>query len=488
MAATIRQPSQYRTVEKRDTPTIPMMKIDAVIAANRFGLGARPGELAAIDPNPRRWLLDQLQGPSRLPAAFGDLPQSQHVIDALGDLRRERKAERQKEAPSRDIVRRYAQTVKRHFSEQVDARYRLATTTDAPFHERLVQFWTNHFAISADKQPIPAVAGLFEVEVIRPNITGRFADLLLAVEKHPAMLLYLDNSKSVGPNSTLGKRARRRSRERTIGLNENLAREILELHTLGVDGGYTQDDVTTFANVITGWSIGGTAESGRFTEGTPGTFEFRESIHEPGTKTLLGKRYRQSGVAQGEAVLRDLAVHPSTAKFLTTKLARHFVADAPSDALVAALTDAYLDSGGNLSVVYEALINAEDSFSEPLSKYKTPNDFLISTFRALGREPEDIKFVVGALELMGQTPYKPGSPAGWPDTADQWGGADALYKRIEWSNTVAQAVGTAASPLALGDSALGPNFSASTRRAVSRAESTAQGLTLLLASPDFQRR
>lgn len=460
-----------------------------VIAANRFGLGARPGDLAEIGSRPATWLLDQLSGPSRLPSELRDLPDSAAVFGEIQSLRRERRARRQNdEQTAADPVQAYGRTVRRHYLEQTSARYRLAASTEHPFHERLVHFWANHFAVSGDKQPIPALAGLFENEAIRPNVAGRFADLLIAAEQHPAMIVYLDNQRSIGPNSRLGKRANRRARDRSFGLNENLAREILELHTLGVDGGYTQGDVTTFAEVITGWSLGGANENGRFADGEPGRFEFREAIHEPGDKTVLGKRYSQSGVAQGEAVLRDLAAHPSTARFISTKLARHFVADEPPPALVDALAATYLETNGDLAAVYETLVSADEAWSELHAKYKTPHDFVISTFRAFDHVPDETRFVVGALDLMGQTPYRPGSPEGWPDTAEQWGGADALFKRIEWCNTVARFVGSKARPVELGEAVLGPAFSDTTRTAVARAESGIQGLTLLLASPDFQRR
>lgn len=187
-------------------------------------------------------------------------------------------------------------------------------------------------------------------------------------------------------------------------------------------------------------------------------------------------------------MLRDLAAHPSTAHFIATKLARHFVADEPPKALIDELTASYLESGGELASVYEALVGAKAAWAVPLSKYKTPHDFVISTFRAFDHVPDNTRFVVGALDLMGQTPFRPGSPAGWPDTADHWGGADALYKRIEWSNTVSRVVGSRINPVDLGDAVLGPTFSAECRKAIARAESNVQGMTLLLASPDFQRR
>lgn len=466
------------------------MKTETVIATNRFGLGARPGELARVDANARTWLLDQLAGPTRLPPEIADLPDSASVFIEVRNVRRmQREAKRSDDgAPAPDIVEKFGKVVRRHYVEQTQARYRTAAATDHPFYERLVQFWSNHFAISADKQPIPALAGLYEKEAIRPNVAGNFADLLIAAEQHPAMIVYLDNQRSIGPGSTLGKRANRRQRQQQFGLNENLAREILELHTLGVDGGYTQQDVTTFAKVITGWSVGGANENGRFAEGDPGKFEFREAIHEPGSQTILGRSYSQGGVRQGEAVLRDLATHPSTARFLATKLARHFVADDPPPQLVDLLSGTYLESGGELSAVYEALVDSPFPWSRPLMKYKTPHDFVVSTLRAFDHVPDNGRFIVGALDLMGQTPYRPGSPEGWPDTAEQWGGADALYKRIEWSNTVARLVGSRMDPVGLAEAVLGPALSMSTRKSISRAESIVQGTTLFLASPDFQRR
>jgi len=311
-----------------------MITRNAVIAANRFGLGARPGELGRIAGDPEAWLVNQIQGPSRTPSAIRELPRSHKVLVEVQNVRRERREMRKADDPDADIVKAYGKLVRRHYINQTSARYRAAAVSETPFHERLVHFWSNHFAVSAEKQPMPAIAGLFENEAIRPNVNRSFADLLLAAEQHPAMILYLDNQRSVGPNSKLGKRANRRQRKQEIGLNENLAREILELHTLGVDGGYTQDDVVSFAKVITGWSIGGANDKGRFSDGDPGRFEFREAIHEPGHHTVLGRTYRSSGLEQGEGVLRDLAVHPSTARFVATKLARHFVADQPPAALV----------------------------------------------------------------------------------------------------------------------------------------------------------
>ena len=467
------------------------MRIETVIAANRFGLGARPGELARIDGNPQGWLLDQLQGPSRLPVDIRSLPDTASVLLEVQEARQMQREARQaaeSDRPARDVVKKLGSLLRKHYLSQTNARFRTATDTDYPFHERLVHFWSNHFAVSADKQPVSALAGLFENEAIRPNLGGKFYDLLLAVEKHPAMIIYLDNQRSIGPGSILAQRANRRRRDQQFGLNENLAREILELHTLGVDGGYTQQDVTTFAKVITGWSIGGSSSRGRFSDGVPGTFQFRDNIHEPGRQIILNRSYKESGLKQGEAVLRDLATHASTAKHLATKLVRHFVADDPPEKLVTKIAAVFLDSGGDLPTMHAALVNSIEAWQSTFGKYKTPQDFVISAFRAFDRVPDDGKFIVGALDMMGQTPYRPGSPAGWPDTAQHWGGADALYKRIEWSNTVARYAGASVNPLELGDAVLGPALGDHTRTAISRAESVMQGTTLLLVSPEFQRR
>jgi len=465
------------------------LKIETVIAANRFGLGAKPGELADIDSDPKRWLLRQLDGPSRLPTGIRQLPDTATVLLEVQEVRQMQRDSRRTadDQAAPDVVQKFGAVVRRHYLEQTDAKFRVATSTEFPFHERLVGFWANHFAVSADKQPVSALAGLFENEAIRPHLSGKFVDLLLAVEKHPTMILYLDNQRSIGPNSALAQRANRRQRDQKIGLNENLAREILELHTLGVDGGYSQQDVTGFANVITGWSIGG-GERRWLAEGTPGTFEFRESLHEPGSQSILGNRYGQNGIMQGEAVLRDLATHPSTAHFIATKLVRHFVADEPPPAMIDDIADVFLETGGDLPAVHAALVHASEPWRSTFGKYKTPQDFVISAFRAFDRVPDNGRFVVGALDLMGQTPFRPGSPAGWPDTAAHWGGADSLYKRIEWSNTVARYAGSRVNPLQLAEAALGPALGDHSRTAISRAASAGQGITLLLASPEFQRR
>jgi uncharacterized protein (DUF1800 family) len=468
----------------------------AVIAANRFGLGARPGELPAIDRNPERWLLDQLDAAT--PERIRALATSRDVLGQLQDGMREARAARQSQdtGAAQAAVRNARMMSRDFFVEQAAARYEVAATTDAPFRERLVYFWSNHFAVSADKPPQPGIAATLENEAIRSNIGGRFVDLLLAVEKHPAMLMYLDNATSMGPNSRAAELAERRGRE--LGLNENLAREILELHTLGVDGGYTQQDVTSFAKVITGWSVAGGAGIGgalpgplarlAANEGQTGEFQFRPAMHEPGSKTILGKTYREDGVAEGEKVLRDLAAHPSTARFVATKLARHFAGDEPPPALVERLRATFAKTDGDLGALYRTLVESPEPWSQPLAKFKTPQDFVISTYRALGQRPDEPQRMIAFLEQLGQRPYTPGSPAGFPDVASSWDGGGALLKRIDWAAAVGRTVGDRVDPEALAADVLGPVLSDHTRVSVARAASAAQGLTLLLAAPEFQRR
>jgi uncharacterized protein (DUF1800 family) len=479
------------------TRTVMMLRETSAIAANRFGLGARPKDAASIGDDPAGWLEAQLDAVSRKPTPLAEPPESAAALQRLGELRIARRlakragAQRGSAPPDRappidrGAVREYVEFVRDAYRRQVAARYARAIGTDAPFVERLVHFWANHFAVSVDKQPLAALAVPYENEAIRPHVTGNFYDLLLAVERHPAMILFLDNQASMGPNSMLARAARRR-RGRDFGLNENLGREILELHTLGVDGGYEQADVTEFAKVLTGWSIGGAA--GRLPGGEPGRFDFRAAMHEPGAKTVVGTRYAEGGVDEGERVLADLARHPATARHLATKLARHFVADAPPPKLVERLERAYLDSGGELLPVYRALLADDASWREPLAKYKTPQDLVISTYRALDHTPDDGRRVTPVMTQLGQRPLRPGSPAGWPDTAASWDSGDALLKRIEWAAAVGRAVGDRAEPVPLTDAVLGAVASRETRLAVSRAESASQALGLLFAAPEFQRR
>ena len=478
-----------------------MLRTKTAIALNRFGLGARPGDAGRIGDDHEGWLEEQLGSATGNPST-GERPQSAIVLAEVNELRLTREvirsvASNEPIEADEDAIREFARYIAQSYQRQAAAGYVEAIATAQPFRERLVQFWENHFAISADKQPVGAIAALYRDEAIRPRVTGNFRDLLTAVVRHPAMLLYLDNGQSIGPGSLIGSRAAR-ARNRQIGLNENLAREILELHTLGVDGGYMQTDVIELSKALTGWSVGatGTADrmgalarrlTGTADAGAPGEFTFRAGLHEPGTKTVLGRRFREGGVDEAESVLAYLAGRPETARFLATKLARHFVTDDPPAALVVRLAETYLDADGELLPVYRELIRAQESWIEPLAKYKTPQDYLISAFRALGTQPSGTQ-VVGLATQLGQRPLTPGSPAGWPDIAAHWNGGDALLKRIEWATQVGAGIGDRIDAAERLDEVLGETASEVTRRGIARAESGAQAIALLLSAPEFQRR
>lgn len=464
------------------------MNREAVIAVNRFGLGAAPGELVAASRDPRGWLLAQLRGPGpdypQLAALDGSSSLLKEyprwVMTTFAELRRDAGASPMQDRPPQGIEQKFGKHFFPFAAKEVNARFGIAATTPVPFRERLTWFWSNHFTVSTVKPTVFAVAGALEREAIRPNVNGRFADLLLAATQHPAMILYLDNFLSVRAGFQAPQGVNNPNLPRATGLNENLAREILELHTLGVNGGYTQGDVAAFARALTGWTVGGLVDTG---------FRFEQRRHEPGPQTVLGRTYARDGIAQGEAILRDLAAHPATARHVATKLVRHFVADDPPPAAVERVARAFLDSGGDLSVVHAALVEAPEAWSQPLPKLKQPIEFIASALRALppAREvkPEALIF---ALREMGQQPFSPPSPQGWPDTAAAWANSDGLWKRIEWSTALAERIGTRVDPLAVAESTYGPALSDATRLAITRAESKQQGLAIALGSPEFQRR
>ncbi len=361
---------------------------------------------------------------------------------------------------------------------EVDARFN--GTIRQPligFGERLAMFWANHFAVAVSKsEEVHIVAGAFEREAIRPHVFGRFADMLFAVETHPAMLAYLDNQQSIGPNSKANANKKR-------GLNENLARETLELHTLGVNGGYTQTDVTTLARIITGWTVA--RAEGKL--GTPGTFVFNAGAHEPGDQTLLGLTYADNGVGQGREALRDLARHPATAQHIATKLVRHFVADTPPPGLIQTVAATFSKTDGDLSAVYRALVGSEDAWNPTLLKVRSPLEFMTALLRASGEMPKP-NVILGALTAMGQPFWAPAGPNGFADTAEVWASSEGLSMRMDVANMIASAVPPQVDPRSFVSDSLGPLLSNETLQAVSRAETRKQGLTIAYLSPEFQRR
>ena len=441
-----------------------MSGTDAFVATSRFGLGARPDELARVDGNPRSWLLDQL-GPVRAPAALQGLPKSQAVLAEFLRARRTQDQEAKKRARKKNREIYVTEAVART-GAQIDS--------ETSFRERLVAFWSNHFTVSVRRPEVAGIAGAFEREAIRPHVTSRFRDMLGAVIAHPAMLLYLDNAQSFGPQSRVGER-------RDRGLNENLAREVLELHTLGVDGGYTQDDVRAFAMMLTGWSVG------RPQKPDAGRFAFYEMTHEPGPKTLLGTIYHEDGIHEVERALDALARHPATARHVARKLARHFIADDPPAEAVKRLTRVFRDSEGDLKAVAQALVRSPEPWAEPLTKVKTPGEFVVSALRAVAWKGE-AKHLINSLRFLDQPPFSAPSPAGWPDTAEQWIAPESLMRRTEWALAVGRQAGRGVEPQRLLDWTIGPVADRDTVVAIERAPSAAEAIALLLSSPAFQRR
>jgi uncharacterized protein (DUF1800 family) len=319
------------------------------------------------------------------------------------------------------------------------------------------------------------MAGAYEREAIRPHVLGRFADMLQAAEGHPAMLDYLDNTGSIGPSSDEGI-------VRNRGLNENLAREILELHTLGVRTVYTQADVTTFAKVITGWTMLPTRDNPEHGS----EFVFNPRMHEPGEQTLIGKTYPGGGVQQGRSVLADLARHPATARHIATKLARHFIADEPPPALIDRLTFRFFETEGDLKEVAKALVTAPEAWAAERAKIKRPSEWVVATRRAAGRKNLNIQGMINQQRLLGEWLWQPSAPTGYSDDNAAW--LSGLKLRLQAANTFAQVVAGDVEPRELVDATLGPLATAETRQAVARAESKAQALTLLIVAPEFQRR
>jgi uncharacterized protein (DUF1800 family) len=475
-------------------------KAEAVLALHRFGMAPRPGSIAAIEADPRGALIAELERPSASDIAASGLPSSSKAFRAVTDAyakrqakaiiaKKEQDAKRQQMSEAASMTEGAAQGAgemaakiaadavpdpgRPIYLEEARIRVEAALGAEIGFVERLVWFWSNHFCISADK--IRSMSGAYEREAIRPHVVGRFADMLLAAEGHPAMLFYLDNLDSIGPNSIAGiNRAR--------GLNENIAREILELHTLGVRSGYTQDDVTDFAKVLTGWTLlppGNNPEHG-------GEFTFNPRLHEPGAQKVLGKLYEDETVEQGRAVLRDLAAHPATATHLATKLARYFIADTPPPALVERMAKVFVDTSGELKEIAKTMVSSDESWTQPPTKLKRPSEWVVGMVRATGLAQADpVRFTDGQA-LLGEPLWRPSSPKGFPDDEASW--IDGMGRRLDIANNFAERVSGRTDPQEVIESVLASSVSPEVKQAVGRAESRQQALALLFMSAEFQRR
>lgn len=485
------------------------------VALQRFGLGARPGDLDAIKSDPRGAVLAEID-PAAVRLSDPDLPDTMTALAAIRQIQMERKANKQAAAqqqPSSDAssmepmadngdadpAMMDARPGKKGkgkknkqpamdangdpmqpgnpIAQELAARFAHAAGAQVGFAERWAMFWANHFAIEADSnQLVRWAAGAYDREAIRAQAFGRFEDILFAATQHPAMLRYLNNASSIGPDSKQGQKTGK-------GLNENHARELMELHTIGVDAGYTQADVTSFAKVLTGWTFGQNPEQPRrFAK-----FFFNQNTHEPGGQTVLGRLYDQQGVGQGNAVLQMLAQHPATATHIATKLARAFVADTPPPELVAALAKTFTDTGGDLAALAKTLVTSDISWSAPMQKLRLPQEYLLAAGRALKVTPKPPQ-LVKALNTLGQPLFNPPSPEGFHDDAATWLAPDAMTNRLDIAQTFAQQADSSADARQVADAILGDAQSSQTREAVARAEGPVQGLTILLMSPEFQRR
>src|SRR5450432_2823021 len=472
-------------------------KAEAALALHRFGLGPRPGSIAAIEADPRGALIAELERSSASRSAIPGLS-SAKAFRAVNEAnakrqakailaKKEQDAKRQQmsEAPSMtegtaqgadEMAAKMAEAIpdpgRQIYLEEARIRTEAAFGAEIGFVERLVWFWSNHFCVSADK--IRSMSGAYEREAIRPHVLGRFTDLLLAAEGHPAMLFYLDQTVSMGANSIAGI-------NRTRGLNENLAREILELHTLGVRSGYTQDDVIAFSNVLTGWTLVPPADNPEH----GGEFIFNPRLHEPGAKTVMGKVYEDEAVEQGRAVLRNLAVHPATATHVATKLARHFIADTPPPALVEKLAKVFLETGGDLKQVAKAMVSSPESWAEPPTKLKRPCEWGVGMVRATGIAQVDPKRFTDGQALLGEPLWRPSSPKGYADDEATW--IDGMGRRLDIANNFAERVAGKVDPQDVIENVLGSCVSAEVKQAVGSAESRQQALALLFMSAEFQR-
>lgn len=452
-----------------------MLTIDqarrAHYAFNRFGLGAKPGGMARIGADAKAALLAELDTPG---------------IALIDD-------------PALPTYHQACQKVHTTFENEhglkemeLSARIGKHMDVEIGFVERLVLFFSNHFSMSINKDgSVRATIGQLERDVIRKNVLGSFKAMLIGVMKHPAMISYLDNADSIGPNSPIGL-------SWGVGINHNLAREILELHTVGVNGGYTEADIDALAKVISGWSyVRGWEADSHYNGGNAknrGEFIFRRDWHEPGSQTILGRTYSQAGIKQGEAVLAKLAEHPSTAQFLAFKLVRHFITDAPTPAQVDPVADAYSRSGGNIKATVKALLNLPDAWAEPLGKLRTPYELQIAEMRAMNRTyRKDQRWPFdAALYELHNLPWERPTPDGYPEETPYWISPDAMRIRLEtaqlhaWALLQIKPYPTKIPDLAkhLFYSVLAPE----SRGIIGQAATQQDKLAMLFMTPEFQRR
>lgn len=403
-------------------------------ALSRLTFGPRPGDVDRVRRVGLETWIDQQLDPARQERARDARPQTSPATSPrFGSPRDARRAAR---AAIEDLA---------------STRLQRAISSERQLEEMLVDFWFNHFNVFAGKGRVAMYLPAYERDAIRPHVLGRFRDLLGATARHPAMLFYLDNWLSVDPDTPMGRRR---------GLNENYARELLELHTLGVDGGYTQQDIVEVARAFTGWTIGpadgmrmprrratpgsvvGAGSSRLGTAAEAGGFRFARMLHDDGEKVVLGHRIAGGGgVDDGERVLDIVASHPATARHIATKLARRFVSDDPSASLVTRVAARFMETDGNLREMVRAIVTSPEFFAPETrnAKVKTPLEFVVGAVRASGMETPDTAVMVRALRQLGMPMYMCQPPTGYDDTADTWISPGALVTRINVAQQLAGA-------------------------------------------------
>ncbi len=434
-------------------------------AFTRFGLGGRPDD--AVPSDPVGWLRGQLAAPDPTPVAgMPTVAQGLALTNAF-DMA----------IPGTPARTAAAIAMGKLFAAEAQALLTNAVVSPAPFRERLVWFWANHFAImAADNPPCLSVAGAYIRDAIRPNVTGTFSDMLLAVMAHPAMLSSLDNTTSIGPQSQQAVRALKNNRP-LPNINENLGRETLELYTVGVQAGYAQADVDAMAYLLSGWTINTTT--------SPRGFYYNPAVAQPGSQTVMGATF-PGGQAGCASALQALGTSPYTYQHIATKLVTHFVSDTPSLSDVTTVYDALAATGGSLDAAAQALIGLPDAWV-PLAKLRTPLDLVIAALRAIGATSATVPTIDPIVSGLGQPTWCPPFPNGWSDFAADWAGPQSVILRMDWLTTLCGSL-TGISPASVAASALGAFLSPNTVAAMNGVSSPSGQLTLLFSSPEFQRR
>jgi len=458
----------------------------AFVALNRFGLGARPGDLALVSPDPHGWVLDQFaRGHADIIPGVQPTPGRFHGYAVYRRARDEvDKVEAAALVPPPPVPKTAApacppvlakmppslENYPGHvFQADLIRRIEHIAASDTPVIERLAAFWSNHFAVSAIRDEVSICAVPYENEAIRPFVFARFHDMLTATATHPAMGFYLDSVTSIGPGSPVGQRRRK-------SVNENYAREVMELHTLGVNGGYTQADVGELALAFTGFGV----------DQPDGEFAWFYDRHEPGERVLLGRKLAEGGGQASEA-LAILAGHPATIRHVSAKLAAHFCGDIPPRSVVKRLCDAWRVSGGSLPSLYQVLADAPEAWVARPVKFRTPQDFVLACARATGLRGHG-EAMLNELRGLGQLPFKAPSPAGYPDQDADWIGPSGAVGRVAAAERLAHLAGPGADAAGLLPNLVFINGRSATLDVVLAEADPIEAIALVLASPEFQRR